>query len=45
MLIHPRVQSDTSNGMTKKLLPQFNPEGWGQLQDMMVKYGKAYFRK
>ena len=31
--------------MTKKLLCEFDPEGWTQLQDMAVAYGKAYFRK
>ncbi|KAF8230320.1 hypothetical protein L208DRAFT_1476727 [Tricholoma matsutake] len=38
-----QVQSNMLKGMTKKLLPQFDPEGWGKLQDMMLEYGKAYF--
>ncbi|KAF8234653.1 hypothetical protein L208DRAFT_1376799 [Tricholoma matsutake] len=42
-IIMKLVQSDMSKGMTKKLLPQLNPEGWGKLQDMMLEYGKAYF--
>ena len=43
--VYSRIQSDTSKGMIKKLLSQFDPEGWSQLQDMMLKYGKAYFRE
>jgi hypothetical protein len=31
--------------MTKKLLPEFDPEGWNQLLDTMLAYGKAYFRE
>lgn len=44
-LTYSRAQSDTSKGMTKKLLPEFDPEGWNQLLDTMLAYGKAYFRE
>ena len=44
-LNYSSAQSDTSKGMTKKLLCEFDPEGWGQFQDMAVAYGGAYFRE
>lgn len=37
------AQSDTSKGMTKKLLPEFDPEGFQKMHNMMTKYGTAYF--
>ena len=42
-LTHPRAQSETSKGMTNKLVIQHDPDGWSQLLGTMVKYGKAYF--
>ena len=42
-LTYSRAQSNTSKGMTKKLLCEFDPKGWSQLQDMAVAYEKAYF--
>lgn len=45
MLTHSRAQSETSRGMTSKLVTQHDPDGWNQLLETMVKYGKAYFRE
>jgi len=44
-LTHPRAQSETSRGMTDKLVIQHDPDGWDQLLGTMEKYGKAYFRE
>lgn len=38
---YSRAQSDTSKGMTRKLLPEFDPDGWSKFQDIAIKYGKA----
>lgn len=43
MLTHSRAQSETSKGMTNKLVIQHDPDGWNQLLNTMAKYGKAYF--
>lgn len=39
------VQSDCSKGQVKKLLPQFDENGWKNLQEMVLTYGKAFFCK
>ncbi len=44
-LTYCRAQSETSKGMTDKLVVQHDPDGWDQLLGTMVKYGKAYFRE
>jgi hypothetical protein len=31
--------------MTRKLLPEFDPDGWSKFQDVAIKYGKAFFRE
>ena len=31
--------------MTKKLVSEYDPEGWKKLQQTMLAHGNAYFRK
>jgi len=31
--------------MTKKLVSEFDPEGWKKVQQTMLAHGNAYFRK
>ena len=40
-----RAQSDTSKGMMKKLISEFDSKGWKKVQQMKLAYGSAYFSK
>lgn len=37
------AQSETSRGMTKSLLPEFDPDRFSEMHKMFLKYGEAYF--
>jgi imidazole glycerol phosphate synthase subunit HisF len=39
------VQSDCSKGRVKTLLPQIDENGWKKVQEMVIRYGKAFFCK
>jgi hypothetical protein len=39
------VQSDSTKGSIKTLLPEFDVSGWKKVQELAINYGKAFFCK